>query len=758
MEPETSNTPPNTIPTSPESSMDTSAVGDTSEKIIDLPTPVATLIETEQQHTSDMGGDEQEMTRLETIELAISDICKLARDRRSEVRNCLLYEKFSENNKNNYGTCRTSRPFEWFNAFQQYVATHQILTRCTIKRQKKINKVSIVKIHAVFKETKKVLLSLNFVTGVISVKERNFEEWIKDEFPLVCAFMCNYGEQEDEEAEESKMNNEVVNEVVGEDKNEEKTPHQTKADDSVKEELANIWSTIDGFKNAISSLEVGVVKLTERMDGLEIILKDYTIAQDNKRKVLFQKSDSRIALFEETATKTATENIKKLKSDVNTKIASVKLAMNTFKDEMEKRIAVSQSMPPSYDVDELSKKIIETEVRSGHYKQFEKDLNKLDEHFSQQISDVASGMSTCNTQVRTMKDEFDALNQQLRLRDKAVAGHVQSIQDQVNHLTTGSPRMSPAPTITTTTTPILTPTQPSKTSFSAAAAATPEATAETPTTDATAETATNVLNPQPTNPEHIREGELRKDTETILIMCMDSNSKYLDRRKLWDLNGTEFKRCGDLKKVNEHIDRKVLFTQLKYFFISVGCNDLDTKSGEEVFHEMKDTVLKLKRLHPNIKIIISEITPRMDDLDSEVREANKLLNELVKNSTDVYIVRNGNLRKKSFFYHGDPKHIRKDCIARFAANIKYTLRQAYGRPRYSTPNQPRYASANGSFRHNTTQHQHLSTQQQKLQQQQWINELRNSNSSTNNVEKVNFLLKEDVLRSLAQIFHQVNVT
>ena len=45
--------------------------------------------------------------------------------------------------------------------------------------------MSILKIHAVFKETKKVFLSLNFNTGVFSVKEKNYKEWISDEFDLV---------------------------------------------------------------------------------------------------------------------------------------------------------------------------------------------------------------------------------------------------------------------------------------------------------------------------------------------------------------------------------------------------------------------------------------------------------------------------------------------------------------------------------------------------------------------------------------------
>ena len=193
------------------------------------------------------------------------------------------------------------------------------------------------------------------------------------------------------------------------------------------------------------------------------------------------------------------------------------------------------------------------------------------------------------------------------------------------------------------------------------------------------------------------------DNNTIIIMCMDSNAKYLNRRKLWDLDGTEFRTCYTIADINKHIDRKVKYTNLKYFFMSVGCNDLDSRSAEEVFESICDTVTKMKASYPRIKIIISEITPRMDDKDVKVIRTNELLNEYVKGRDMVYITRNSNLRDPKFFYPGDSKHIRQDCIGRFAANIKFTLRLAYGRKKYSWDQ----SHQNDQYQqhHNRNQHQ-----------------------------------------------------
>ena len=103
-----------------------------------------------------------------------------------------------------------------------------------------------------------------------------------------------------------------------------------------------------------------------------------------------------------------------------------------------------------------------------------------------------------------------------------------------------------------------------------------------------------------------------QDSTTELVICMDSNMKFLNLRKLWTMNDTFVRRCSNIREVNEFIDGMQTHINLKYFFVSVGCNDLDTKSGDEVFVGMKNIIEKLRRKFSGIKIILSEITRRMD--------------------------------------------------------------------------------------------------------------------------------------------------
>ena len=205
------------------------------------------------------------------------------------------------------------------------------------------------------------------------------------------------------------------------------------------------------------------------------------------------------------------------------------------------------------------------------------------------------------------------------------------------------------------------------------------------------------------------------------------SAKYLDRRKLWDLDGTEYKKCYTLNQVSHVVDRKIEYRNLKYFLISVGCNDLDAKEPEEVFNAIRDIASQLKTAYPEIKIIIGEITPRMDERDSAVVETNGMINEFAGDLDHIYVIKNSNLRDSKFFYQGDAKHIRKHCIGRFAANIKHTLRVAYGRKKFAhsyRPGSNEHPQQQYQYQYQDAPHQQPRYQnpqfQQQLQQQQQL--------------------------------------
>ena len=81
---------------------------------------------------------------------------------------------------------------------------------------------------------------------------------------------------------------------------------------------------------------------------------------------------------------------------------------------------------------------------------------------------------------------------------------------------------------------------------------------------------------------------------------------------------------------------------------------------------------------PEIKIILSEITPRTDGKDKEVIKCNELIKEMAKNDDSIFVAFHSNLRDEDYFMFTDVKHISRNAVPRFAANLKRALRSAYG--------------------------------------------------------------------------------
>ena len=93
------------------------------------------------------------------------------------------------------------------------------------------------------------------------------------------------------------------------------------------------------------------------------------------------------------------------------------------------------------------------------------------------------------------------------------------------------------------------------------------------------------------------------DTITKLIICIDSNRKYLDHRLF-------------LRDVNRFVDGKK-YSNLPAALISCGTNDIDTKTGSVVAGKLLATTNRIKQVYPYVKMILNDVTPRTDNLDNE---------------------------------------------------------------------------------------------------------------------------------------------
>ena len=162
-------------------------------------------------------------------------------------------------------------------------------------------------------------------------------------------------------------------------------------------------------------------------------------------------------------------------------------------------------------------------------------------------------------------------------------------------------------------------------------------------------------------------------------MCFDSNRKFINFRKLWTLKGTTRYRSSTLASVKSAIEREKA-VGVKYFLISVGTNDIDTKEPTEIINEYIEIVDLLRRKYPGIKIIANELPPRKEKYNDKVIQMNCLLGDLCQQNDFMFLVDQSKLRgdvEKTMF---DDKHIHRRSFYLYAGSIKRMLRKAYGLP------------------------------------------------------------------------------
>ena len=160
-----------------------------------------------------------------------------------------------------------------------------------------------------------------------------------------------------------------------------------------------------------------------------------------------------------------------------------------------------------------------------------------------------------------------------------------------------------------------------------------------------------------------------------MVYLYDSNFKYININRLWSTRNSLRRSCPDLDALEDFIDESNI-TSLKSIMIHTGVNDTDDMCGTRVGEKLFTIINKIQAKFPGIKIIVSEVTPRMDDKDAEVKKCNNVINRYAKLRDGIYIAAHSNLRDQRFF--SDSKHIKEIKIAKFAANLKRTLRIAFG--------------------------------------------------------------------------------
>ena len=160
---------------------------------------------------------------------------------------------------------------------------------------------------------------------------------------------------------------------------------------------------------------------------------------------------------------------------------------------------------------------------------------------------------------------------------------------------------------------------------------------------------------------------------------MDSNRKFLVQDKLWKNNTIiPCSTTYDLRKILNTTNMQ----GIDLIFIHTGVNDIDRHDGNTVSKNLVDIVKKLTAKHRNLKIVVSEVTPRQFTKDDEVQICNTALHAALDGLENVTIAKHSNLRNERWSFHvkKDDRHFDKVSIGRLAKNLKVAFRKAIGLP------------------------------------------------------------------------------
>ena len=132
--------------------------------------------------------------------------------------------------------------------------------------------------------------------------------------------------------------------------------------------------------------------------------------------------------------------------------------------------------------------------------------------------------------------------------------------------------------------------------------------------------------------------------------------------------------CANTKKATEIINNPK-FTVNQALIINTGVNDVEHLKPVKIIEDQVHLVEAASHMFPGRKIILSDITPRTDNLDQAIININNDIHERIKDLPNVQHVYNGNLRQYKFFY--DTKHLSMRLgIPLLAKNLKNGLRRA----------------------------------------------------------------------------------
>ena len=156
------------------------------------------------------------LTPIRNVIICASNIFRLEKNRRSVTTNCYGMETISPDAATaKQANFLTNQPLRWYQAVSKYNIDKNIINRCEVstRKDKKVDKVSILKIRMSLEVRNEIVFVINFNTGVINIKGTSCRDWVAKELPKIKT-LVDVQEQPDTKDSSQPNNKEVPAEIT----------------------------------------------------------------------------------------------------------------------------------------------------------------------------------------------------------------------------------------------------------------------------------------------------------------------------------------------------------------------------------------------------------------------------------------------------------------------------------------------------------------------------------------------------------------
>ena len=563
------------------------------------------------------------------------------------------------------------RPLDWAIALEKMTVELQMDSRwdyaCDDEKYTEI----IVKILPT--NHKRVTVEIKLTSGVVLLTGTNHQEWIAVMF----------------EPWKSTMETGTFDPAsIFEEVKQRPTTRLQKEDDS--SEIAILWEENESLKNSLLNLENAVSQISEENKKITTLLVNQRTEYELNLKKIVTAYDEKIAGFLLAAESSCDNKVASCLSTTNCNIEKVKQQMNKQDSKIQNNVVqirnlmekkpVDEPSPSWIDVENISKKCtseqldyIYTRINSISEVQQAKPSRIDVENISKKC--MSEQLDCINTRMNSISEIQQANPPNLDLR--RLENEVKLLQQ---NLTTIKEKMDNSSSNIQNFRQQTSPDRDSRSHIGNRAGwGSSGMMHQLPDRDSN--------RPRKNDPRY---DIPITDRNIKVLVCMDSNGKRLDKKKFWTLNGTIWKttyRIEHVQKVLELCQESTIDTIL----ISVGTNDVDNKTGHEAAKDIAALVDSILAERPQIKIAISEATPRSRERDNEIVMCNNKLHELLDNKQNVFLATQSNLRDSTWSNFDDDKHVstrNPRSIPVFAKNLKAALRKAVNAHRVTEETTP----------------------------------------------------------------------